>query len=296
MPWAVDRYRLGGEFTGAWDPANDPTADPANRRPCTACAATGQRAGQSCEHCSDAPRQGRPAGTILAHWDQWVAHPGDLLPLTRLLDPGWRFPTEYRRPSATDDVRTGAASPDLWDDGAGMQWLGVEVTDDGSLTGELAPGLRDILRRLLSGQRVPDPNKSGAFDPANWQVAIVAGHIASDDADLPVVGSLVAITDPDHAEDDAAPDQLYVVAEDVDRPYYLLVRLGGGHGPQVPGYAITEIDPARITVSAAPDGAPPYRPKPTPQTPVGARLAFPASGTVAGRHAVTSSDRWRPGA
>ncbi|MCW6007700.1 hypothetical protein K1W54_24585 [Micromonospora sp. CPCC 205371] len=145
-------------------------------------------------------------GTIVADWDQWAAHPGDLVPLTALLDPDWRFPTDYRRPSATDDVRAGGASPDLWADGAGMQWLGVDLTHDGALTGELPPGLRDILRRLLSGRRVPDPHHSGAFEPANWQVAIVAAHIAPDDAcaDLPVVGSVVAITDSEHAEHDAA--------------------------------------------------------------------------------------------
>lgn len=143
-----------------------------------------------------------------------------------------------------------------------MQWLGVDLTEEGDLTGELPPSVRDILRRLLSGSRVPDPNHSGAFDPADWQVAILAGHIAPDDArlDLPIIGSVVVITDPEHAEDDAPPDQLYAVADDVDRPYYQLVRLGGGEGPQVPGYAINEIDPARITLTAVPDGTPPYRP------------------------------------
>lgn len=262
MPWAVDRYRLGGEFTGAWDPAYDPATDPANWRPCTACMVTGQIGGRPCQQCGDAAQQGRPTGTVVADWDQWAAHPGDLVPLTTLLDPRWRLPTEYRRPSATDDVRTGGASPDVWVDGAGMQWLGVDLTDSGALTGELPPGLRDILRRLRSGTRVPGPNHSGAFDPANWQVAVVAGHLAADDAclDLPVVGSVVTITDPEHAEDDAAPDQLYVVADDGDRPYYQLARLGGGDGPQVPGDAITEVDPARITLAAVPDGTPPYRP------------------------------------
>jgi hypothetical protein len=73
-------------------------------------------------------------------------------------------------------------------------------------------------------------------------------------ADLPVVGSLVVITDPEWVEDDTAPDQLFVVSEDVEAPYYLLVRVGGGYGPQVPGSAITEIDPARISLTAVPEG------------------------------------------
>ncbi|GLI00664.1 hypothetical protein [Phytohabitans aurantiacus] len=262
-PWPVDRYRLGGEFTGAWDPAYEPATDPANWRLCTACAVTGQIAGRPCQQCGDAPQQGRPLGTIVADFDQWAAHPGDLVPLTTLLDPSWRLPTDYRRPSTpADQVRHYGASPDLWIDGTGMQWLSVDRTDDGAVTGDLPYDLQDILRRLLSGARVPQPNHNGAFDPAAWQVAIVAGHIAPDDAgaDLPIVGSVVAITDPDYAEDDAAPDQLYVVAEDVDRPYYLLVRLGGGHGPQVPACALTEVDPARIRLAAVPDGTPSYRP------------------------------------
>ena len=260
MPWAVDRYRFGGEFTGAWDPAYDPAADPANWRPCTACAATGTTPGRPCAQCEDAPRRGRPARTVLADWDDWAAHPGDLVPLTALVDPAWRFPTDYRRPTTTGDVWTDGPSPNLWVDGAGMHWLNFDRASNAS--GELPPDLRDILHRLLSGGRTPDPQRSGGFDPADWQVAIVAGRMAPDDAclDMPVVGSVVAITDPEHAEDDAAPGQLYVVAEDGDRPDYLLVRLGGGNGPQVPGFAITEIDPARITLAAAPDGTPPYRP------------------------------------
>jgi hypothetical protein len=262
MPWAVDRYRFGGEFTGAWDPAYDPATDPANWRPCTACAAPGTTAGNPCEQCEDAPRRGRPTGTVLAGWDDWAAHPGDLVPLTALIDPAWRFPTDYRRPETTGDARTDRPLPNLWVDGAGMHWLNTDLSYDHTPGGELPPGLRDILHRLLSGTRAHGPQRSGRFDPADWQVAIVAGHAAPDDAclDMPVVGSVVAITDPDHADDGAAPGQLYVVVEDGDRPEYLLVRLGGGPGLQVPGYAITEIDPARITLAAVPDGTPPYRP------------------------------------
>ncbi|MDG4795040.1 hypothetical protein [Micromonospora sp. WMMD1082] len=257
MPWAADRYRFGGEFTGAWDPATDP----ANWRPCTACSATGRTAGRPCDECGDAPRHGRPPGTIVVGWDEWAAHPGDLVPLTALLDPSWRFPTGYRPPSAAADVRTGGASPDLWVDNADMQWLNLDVTHDGALTGKLPADLRDILRRLRSGDRVADQDHSGAFAPKHWQVAIVAGHIAPDDAslDMPTVGSVVAVTDPDHTDDDAAPDQLYVVTDDTDRPYYLLARLGGGYSRLIPGYAITEVDPARVALAAVPDGTPPYR-------------------------------------
>ncbi|MEU8607755.1 hypothetical protein AB0C29_07125, partial [Actinoplanes sp. NPDC048791] len=61
----ADRYRLGGEFTGIWDPAYDPRTDPANWRSCDACAATGQLVGQACTACGDAARAGRTPGTVL---------------------------------------------------------------------------------------------------------------------------------------------------------------------------------------------------------------------------------------
>lgn len=35
MPSVIDSYRLGGEFTGAWDPHYEPRTDPQNWRPCT---------------------------------------------------------------------------------------------------------------------------------------------------------------------------------------------------------------------------------------------------------------------
>jgi hypothetical protein len=33
----IDDYRLGGGFTGAWDPGYDPTRDPANHETCNRC-------------------------------------------------------------------------------------------------------------------------------------------------------------------------------------------------------------------------------------------------------------------
>lgn len=262
MPWAIDGYRFGGEFTGAWDPAYDPAADPANWRPCTACAATGATCGQPCAQCGDAARRGRPAGTVLAGGDDWVAHPGDLVPVSALLDPAWRFPTDYRRPTPTGHALTDRPLPDLWVDTGGVQWLHTDLAYDSTPDGELPPGLREVLHELVSGRRAPGRQRGGRVDPAGWQVAIVAGHAAPDDAclDMPVVGSIVTITDPEHADHDAAPGQLYVVAEDGDRPDYLIVRVGGGPGLPVPGYAITEIDPARLTLAAVADGTALYRP------------------------------------
>jgi hypothetical protein len=96
----------------------------------------------------------------------------------------------------------------------------------------------------------------------DWAVAVVAARWSPDNvkATLPVIGSVVLITDPDWAEDDAGPDQLYVVSDDFGAPYYQLVRLGG-HGPLVPGHALTEVDPARIRLEPAPDTTVPYPPR-----------------------------------
>src|SRR4051794_21596113 len=84
-PGTFDEYRLGGQVTGAWDPQYNPIFDPANWRPCATCDGTPP----GCLHCGDAIRDGRRAGTALVpNWD-WRPHGGDLVPLTRLLDPAW---------------------------------------------------------------------------------------------------------------------------------------------------------------------------------------------------------------
>jgi hypothetical protein len=116
-----------------------------------------------------------------------------------------------------------------------------------------------VWRSLLDGTRQPAPGCE-PFDPAAWSVALVAAHHTPEDvrATLPIVGSVVQITDPDWVEDDVDSDQVYVVREDVFAPYYQLVRLGD-YGPMVPGYALTEIDPARVTLTPARPDAPLYR-------------------------------------
>ena len=252
MPAVCDRYRLGGEFTGAWDRDYDPHTDPANWRPCTACPATVRTAGQPCGECGTAEQFGRVPGTVLVDADDWKAHAGDIVPLPRLLRDDWAFPLG-RGVADTADSRPRAATPDVFADQRGAVWL------SGSPTGEPPAELRAVWRSLLTGNR-PAGAGGQPFDPSQWSIAVVAGHHTPEQvkATLPVVGSVVLITDPDWAEDDADPDQLYVVSEDVDAPYYQLVRIGG-YGPNVPGYAITEIDPDRLTLAPAPDGVPPYR-------------------------------------
>ena len=248
MPGVVDRYRLGGQFTGAWDPDYDPRLDPANWRPCPACTATSVPAGHRCTVCADAETDGRRTATVLAGHDDWRAHAGDIIALTRLLDPDWRFPT--RQPGA---AAAPSATPALFADRHGVVWL------DATSTGQTPARLTAVWRSLLDGNRQPAPGGE-PFDPTAWSIALVAAHQTPDHirATLPVVGSVVQITDPDWAEDDVDNDQLYVVGEDVDAPYYQLVRIGG-YGPTVPGYAVTEIDPARVTLTPASPDAPLYR-------------------------------------
>jgi hypothetical protein len=252
MPGIVDRYRLGGVYTGAWDPDYTPQNDPANWRPCSACAGSGQQAAHPCPTCEDAERAGRPAGTVIADADSWKAHPGDIVPLTAMLADGWRFPVAPAFPDGRVDGRPRLSVPGAYADPRGSEWLG------GDDTGTVPRELRRCWDALLTGARTVGPHGE-PFDPDAWSVAVVAGHRTPDEdrTVLPVVGSVVLITDPDFREDDTGPDQLYVVSDDVHAPYYLLVRLGD-YGPLVPGFAITEIDPARVVLTPAPQDAPPY--------------------------------------
>jgi hypothetical protein len=249
IPSVIDSYRLGGVYTGAWDPGYSPRHDPANWRPCSTCGGSGRHDALPCPTCADAERAGRPAGTVVADADSWEAHSGDIVPLTAMLADDWRFPTGPALP----DGRPRPAVPGAYADPRGTEWLG------GGETGTLPRELRRCFETLLSGARAVGPHGE-AFDADAWSVAVVAARrIAEEDAAvLPAVGSVVLITDPDFAEDDAGPGQLYVVSDDVHAPYYQLVRLGG-YGPLVPGFALTEVDPARVILTPAPDGTPPYR-------------------------------------
>jgi hypothetical protein len=251
-PGVFDDYRLGGRFTGAWDPAYDPRTDPANWRPCPTCDLPEPSTGRVCPGCADAKALGRPAGTVLADPGDWAVHPGDIIPLTRLLDPGWRYPA---LPDGADSGPYRFSTPGAYADQHGMAWLG------GPDNGETPHDLWRVWEALATGHRQHPPTEA-PFDPADWAVAVVAARWNPDEAKatLPVVGSVVLITDPTWAEDDAGPEQLYVVSDDFGAPYYQLVRLGG-HGPLVPGHALTEIDPARIRMEPAPDTAVPYPPR-----------------------------------
>ncbi|GAA1622916.1 hypothetical protein [Actinoplanes couchii] len=252
MPGVIDRYRLGGGYTGAWDPDYDPRTDPTNWRPCTGCAATGMIDGQPCPTCRQTPPQPHRPGMTLAGPQDWTAHPGDIVTLTRLLDTSWRYP---QLPADTASPSHRFSVPDAYADAYGMAWIG------GPDTGETPGDLQRHWDALLDGHR----HSSGErFDPHRWAVAIVDAHWRPEDgtSTMPVTGSVVLITDPQWAEDDAAPDQLYVVIDDFRAPYYQLLRLGEEGGPQVPGYALTEVDPARIRLDPAPDGTPPYPPQP----------------------------------
>jgi hypothetical protein len=241
----TDSYRLGGEFTGACDPDYDPRRDPANWRTCPDCAGTDF----GCPTCADANPAGRRPGTILAASDQWVPHPGDLIPLPRLLDPQFRFPAGDQLTPTRETT-----APDLYADA----FYGLRALDK-TPSGEVSTGLRTVLQAALTGHQDRSADTS-PIDPADWQIALVAAHITDrqERAALPGLGSLVQIIDPhQHGED---PNQLYVVRDDFHAPdHYDLVSLGD-IGPNVPGYALIEIDPARVRLLPAPDGAVPYPP------------------------------------
>jgi hypothetical protein len=242
----ADSYRLGGEFTGAWNPDYDPRRDPANWRTCPDCAGTGR----DCPTCADAALAGRLPGTILAAVNQWRPHPGDLIPLPRLLDPQFRFPAGDRLIPGRDTT-----APDLYADA----FHGLRALDK-TPSGEISTGLRTVLQAVLTGRRDHGAD-TRPIDPADWQIAMVAAHITDrqERAALPGLGSLVQIIDPHHQHGDD-PDQLYVVRDDFHAPdHYDLVSLGD-IGPHVPGYALIEIDPARVRLLPAPEGALPYPP------------------------------------
>ncbi|MEU8606652.1 hypothetical protein AB0C29_01415, partial [Actinoplanes sp. NPDC048791] len=214
-------------------------------------AATGQLVGQACTACGDAARAGRTPGTVLAPSDRWVRHRGDLISLTRLLNPQWRFPGGNQlRPTRQ------TTAPELYAD----RYYGLRALDQAA-SGEVSTGLRSVLRAALSGQVLQGPNDDPA-DSAGWQLAVVAALISERQqrAALPGLGSLVQIVDPQWWGDEEARDRLYVVRDDLHAPVqYDLVSLGD-IGPNVPGSAIAEIDPTRVRLLPAPKGALPYPP------------------------------------
>ena len=184
----IDGYRLGGQVTGAWNPDYHPATDPANWRTCDACAGTNLIENAACAACADAEQAGRPSGTVVPwSYTDWARYPGDIVPLPRLLHPGWRFP-----PGRT---------PIAWVDLAGVVWLGTdEAVLTGTDTGHIPPRLRRVFADLRTGRRDPDPGRSAPrrprpadlvrpwrypsrpqpqdarFNPAAWAVAVVDAH------------------------------------------------------------------------------------------------------------------------
>ncbi len=162
----VDDYRLGGGVTGAWDPDYQPETDPANWRPCPHCAGATRAAAVPCTVCADAEQAGRTPGTVLAFTFDWAPHPGDLVPLSRLMRPDWRFP-----PGRT---------PHAWVDLAGVVWLGTETALlSGTDTGQVPDRLRQVFDDLLTGRRNPEPGVRVAqrrFDETTALVAVVDAH------------------------------------------------------------------------------------------------------------------------
>ncbi len=157
----VDSYRFGGGCTGWWDPGYDPSRDPRNWRPCSSCGGSTRLGASRCVDCFTAVDAGRASGTVLV-WDvaQRAPHPGDIVPLPRLLDPGWRYPK--------------GRAPDAWVDLAGIEWLG---TTDATLTGQTPPRLRHVFDALDAGRRNPEPAPCRTrFDPTRWAVAVVDAH------------------------------------------------------------------------------------------------------------------------
>ncbi|MDG4795042.1 hypothetical protein [Micromonospora sp. WMMD1082] len=161
----VDSYRFGGGCTGGWDPGYDPSLDPRNWRPCSSCGGSTRLGASRCRDCHTAIDAGRDLGTVL-EWDvtQWAPHPGDIVPLPLLLDPGWRYPTGH--------------TPDAWVDLAGIEWLGTtDAKLTGTDTGQTPSRLRHVFDALCAGRRNPGPAQSRAgFDPTRWAVAVVDAH------------------------------------------------------------------------------------------------------------------------
>jgi hypothetical protein len=161
----VDDYRLGGGCTGAWDPGYDPSRDPRNWRPCDSCGGSTRLGASQCTACLTAVDAGRDPGTVV-EWNtaQWAPHPGDIVPLPRLLNPEWRYPT--------------GTTPDAWVDTAGIEWLDTtEAKLVGADTGDTPPRLRQIFDDLHAGRRHLKPaGRGGRFDATRWAVAVVDAH------------------------------------------------------------------------------------------------------------------------
>ncbi|WP_328463569.1 hypothetical protein OHA21_38285 [Actinoplanes sp. NBC_00393] len=177
-------------------------------------------------------------------------YPGDLIPLPRLLDPQFRFPAGDQLVPIRETT-----APDLYADA----FYGLRALDK-TRSGEVSTGLRTVLQAALTARRDRSTD-SHPLDPADWQIAMVAAHITDrqERAALPGLGSLVQIIDPQH-QHGQDPEQLYVVRDDFQAPdHYDLVSLGD-IGPNVPGYALVEIDPARVRLLPTPPGALPYPP------------------------------------
>ena len=164
----IDGYRLGGQVTGGWDPDYDPTMDPANWRPCGTCGGSTRVGRDRCTVCAAAEQVGRSPGTVVAwHCADWAPHRCDIVPLPRLLDPGWRFPK--------------GRTPIAWVDLAGVVWLGIETAVlSGTDTGEVPPRLRQVFDDLLTGRRNPQPairkRDRRPFDATSYAVAVVDAH------------------------------------------------------------------------------------------------------------------------
>jgi hypothetical protein len=152
----IDDFWLGGQVTGAWDPGYDPTVDPANWQPCSLCGGTNT----TCHLCCDAVGQGRTVGTVVAAYYDFQPYPGDLVPLTRLLDPAWRFPT--------------GRTPIAWVDPAGLTWLHTETAVLTCADGDMPPRLRQLLDHLIDGRSQLSPD--GPFRLGDWAVAVVDTH------------------------------------------------------------------------------------------------------------------------
>jgi len=167
----ITGYRLGGTRTGAWDPDYDPTSDPRNWRPCDTCGGSTRLGAGRCTVCAAAADVGRDPGTVLRpNAADWAAHPGDIVPLPTLLDPGWRYPEGH--------------TPQAWVDLAGTVWLdwldSAEALPAGADTGRALLRLRTVFEDLHAGRRRPDPaaprSPRGGFDATRWSVAVVDAH------------------------------------------------------------------------------------------------------------------------
>jgi hypothetical protein len=161
----IDGYRLGGGYTGAWDPGYDASLDPRNWRTCDTCGASTRLGAGRCTLCAEAVDVGDAPGTVPAgNTHDWASHPGDIVALATLLEPGWRYPKGH--------------TPEAWVDLAGTVWLGTTDTPRTRTdTGETPPRLRRVFHDLHTSRRNPDPalprTPRGPFNPDQWAVAVV---------------------------------------------------------------------------------------------------------------------------